>query len=50
MLKQQDELLRISIWQRPNQQAVDQTEHSRGRANRERNSENRDRCKGRLLD
>jgi hypothetical protein len=50
MLKQQNELLRLSIWQRPNQQAIDQTQHSGRRADRERNSENGDRCEGRLLD
>ena len=50
MLKEQDELLRLSIWQRPNQQAIDQTQHSGRRADRERNGENGDGCKRRLFE
>ena len=49
MLKQQDELLRLSIGQRPNQQPIHQTEHGCGRADCERNGNNSNGCKRRLL-
>jgi hypothetical protein len=49
MLQQQDELLRLSIWQGSNQQSVNQTEHSGRRADRERYGENGNRCKSWLL-
>src|SRR5947208_6211687 len=49
MLKQQDELLWLSIWQRPNQQSIDEAQYSRSRADGESDGENCDGCEGRLL-
>src|SRR5262249_16075180 len=50
MLKQQDELLRLSIWQWPNQQGVDQTQHSGGRTDRQRKCQHGDKRESRLLE
>ena len=50
MLKEQDELLRLSIRQRPNKQGVHQTQDGCGGADRQSKRQHRDKCESRLLE